>query len=147
LRNGQLESGTRSLHRFGYRFPRFLIGKEEPRRQAAAGAGERHRELVGGLRRAVFDSPGATDPATRSAAASGGSLDEPVASYAATVRDGSYRLTDADLQRLAAAGHGEDEIFEVTVAAAVGAALRSLDAGLRVLGGRAQRGGNARPSG
>jgi uncharacterized peroxidase-related enzyme len=133
LLDGQLESGTRALHRFGYRFPRFLLGKEQPRRPAVAGAVARHREVVDGLRRAVFDPPGATEPATRLAAASGGSLDEPVASYAATVRDGSYRLTDADLQRLAAAGHGEDEVFEITVAAAVGVALRTLDGGLRVV--------------
>jgi DNA-binding response OmpR family regulator len=38
------------------------------------------------------------------------------------VRDASYRITDADIARLLAE-HSEDEVFEVTVAAAVGAAL------------------------
>jgi hypothetical protein len=76
-------------------------------------------------------------PDTRSAAASGGSLPEPWPSYAASVRDHSYRVTGTDIERLTAAGHSEDEIFEITVSAAVGAALLSLDAGMRAL-----RGGN-----
>ncbi|WP_020672492.1 hypothetical protein [Amycolatopsis nigrescens] len=53
----------------------------------------------------------------------------PWRSYAATVRDASYTVTDADIARLIAAGHTEDEIFEVTAAAAVGAALRTHDTG------------------
>ena len=40
----------------------------------------------------------------------------------------------ADVADLKAAGHSEEAIFEVTVAAAVGAALRSLDAGMRAAG-------------
>ena len=77
--------------------------------------------------------PATTDPALRAAAATGDPLPEPWQSYAAMVRDASYRITDTDIGRLTAAGHAEDQIFEVTVAAAVGAALRSFDAGRRVL--------------
>jgi hypothetical protein len=54
-------------------------------------------------------------------------------SYMAKVRDHAYRVTDTDIEQLKAAGYGEDEIYEVTVSAAVGAALCSLDAGLRRL--------------
>jgi alkylhydroperoxidase family enzyme len=46
------------------------------------------------------------------------------------VRDASYKITDTDIDRLTAAGYTEDQIFEVTVAAAVGAALSCFDAGL-----------------
>jgi len=55
------------------------------------------------------------------------------APYLDKVRAGAYRVTDADVERLLAAGHSEDEIFELTVAAAVAAGLERLDAGLHAV--------------
>jgi AhpD family alkylhydroperoxidase len=114
---GQLESGTRSLHRFGYRFPRFLTGK---------GVG-----TLAELRRAVLQAPASTPPELRRAAAAGDAW----GSYAATVRTASHRITDEDIARLKQ-DHTEDEIFEVTVAAAVGAALDHHDTGRENLAGK-----------
>ncbi|KAA9154932.1 hypothetical protein FPZ12_030860 [Amycolatopsis acidicola] len=125
LRDGQLHSGTRALHRFGYRFPAFLL---------AEGEFTDHGDAVANLRHAVLVAPAITDPALRAAAAAGDPLPEPWGPYASTVRDASYKITDADLGRLVTAGLGEGEIFEITVAAAVGAALHSFDAGSRALG-------------
>jgi AhpD family alkylhydroperoxidase len=125
LREGQLHSGTRALHRVGYRFPRFLL---------ADGETTRHGDAAESLRHAVLGAPATTDPALRTAAAAGGPLPEPWQSYVTTVRDASYKITDADIDRLIAAGHTEQEIFEVTVAAAVGAAVHGFDAGRRALG-------------
>jgi AhpD family alkylhydroperoxidase len=124
LREGQLHSGTRSLNRFGYRFPGFLL---------ADGAATRQGDAVENLRHAVLEAPAKIDPALRTAAATGGPLPEPWRSYTATVRDASSKITDADVERLVAAGHTETEIFELTVASAVGAAVRTFDAGRNAL--------------
>jgi alkylhydroperoxidase family enzyme len=103
---------------------------------AAREPSDRHAAAVDALRRAVFESPGSTEPAVRAAAGSGGELPEPLGSYAAKVRDQSYRITDSDFAALTAAGLSDDAIFEVTIAAAVGTALRRLDAGMRAGGWR-----------
>ena len=56
------------------------------------------------------------------------------ASYIEKVRLHAYKVTDADVQALKDAGYSDDEIFEQTVAAAVGAGLARLDAGLKAMG-------------
>lgn len=117
LLDGQLHSGTQALHRFGYRFPAFLLA-EGPKSD---------------LRNSVLTAPATTDPALRAAAADGEGLAEPLRFYVDKVREASYQITDADIAGLKSAGHSEDEIFELTVAAALGAALRSFEAGQRVL--------------
>jgi len=55
------------------------------------------------------------------------------AAYAATVRRHAYRVTDAQVDALLEAGLTQDEVFELTVAAAVGAGLDRLDTGMRTL--------------
>jgi hypothetical protein len=56
------------------------------------------------------------------------------AAYVKKVRTRAYTVTDAEVEALKAAGRSEDEIFEQTVSAAVGAGLLRLDAGLEAMG-------------
>ena len=49
------------------------------------------------------------------------------------MRRHAYRVTDAQIEALRAGGFSEDDVFELTVASAVGAGLERLDAGLHAL--------------
>ena len=54
--------------------------------------------------------------------------------YLAKVHERAYDVSDGDVEELLAAGNSQDEIFEQTVAAAIGEGLRRLDAAMRVIG-------------
>jgi hypothetical protein len=92
---------------------------------------------------AVLATPGHTPSALRRAALAraarpGGPEDElpaPLAGYVDKVALHAYQVTDDDLAALQRAGSSEDAVFEITVSAAVGAALARLDRGLAALRG------------
>jgi alkylhydroperoxidase family enzyme len=67
----------------------------------------------------------------------GSQLDRPVPEiareYADNVRRHAYRVADGDIQTLLGSGLSEDEVFELTVSAAVAAGLERWRAGKRVL--------------
>lgn len=94
----------------------------------------RFEPLVSALRRAVTEAPGEAPAALRAAACEGAVKDPVYARYVAKVRAHAYRVTDADIAELRAAGASDEAIFEVTVAAALGEGLRRLRIGLRLLG-------------
>jgi hypothetical protein len=85
------------------------------------------------LRASVLDAPGAIDRVARAAVLGGDVTDARYQSYVDKVREASYRVTEADFAAMTATGLSEDAIFEITVAAAVGAAGRRLDAALRAM--------------
>jgi alkylhydroperoxidase family enzyme len=79
--------------------------------------------------------PGRLDPATRRAAATGGVLPAPLAAWVDKVFREAWRCTDEDVERLKQAGFDEDQIYEATVAAALGAAAMRMERGLRLVRG------------
>jgi threonine synthase len=95
---------------------------------------QRYRALVAALRRAVLEQPGATAPALRLAASENRGVAAALAGYVDKVANHAYKVTDEEVAALITAGHGEDELFEITASAALGAALRRLEAGLAPLG-------------
>lgn len=94
---------------------------------------ERYSELVRRLREHVLLGAGETEPALRQALAASGAVPPELQTYADKVRRHAYRVTDEDIIALKRAGYSENAIFEITVSAAVGAALARLERGMSAL--------------
>lgn len=97
---------------------------------------ERHAEAPRALERAALESKGHVPASTRRAIADGAPPAD-VAAYVTKVQQHAYKVTDDDIAALKAAGKSEDEIFEITLAAAVGAGMKRLDAALAAVRGGA----------
>jgi alkylhydroperoxidase family enzyme len=110
---------------------------------------ERYSDLVQRLRASVLQGRGVTDPALRQAVASrasalggGAAGREPavppdLSALVDKIARRAYTVTDADVQAVRQAGYSEDAVFEITAAAAMGAALGRLERGMAALTGRA----------
>jgi hypothetical protein len=94
---------------------------------------DRYSGVLRHLRQAVLDAPATVDAATRRAAYRGELLPGPLGGYLEKLRRYAYRVEDSDFDRLHAAGCSDDEIFEVTIATALGAGDARLIAGLTAL--------------
>lgn len=103
----------------------------------------RYADRVTSLREAVESGPGRSDPQLRQAVvtraresahgATSTALPDHLTGYVDKVALHAYKVTDGDVDSLKASGHSEDEIFELTIAAAVGSALERLELGLNAL--------------
>lgn len=99
----------------------------------------RHTEAMERVAAAILDTPGDADLELRRAveAFAAGRADpelpEELRPYVEKVAKNAYKVVDADIDRLRDAGWSEDAIFELTLAAALGAARARLDAGLRAM--------------
>lgn len=96
---------------------------------------DRHGKNMERLTRRVLASPGELDPEIRTAIAAGKDVPPALAAYIEKVDKHAYKITDEDIQALLEAGYTEDQIFEATVAAALGAGMKRLRAGLVALEG------------
>jgi hypothetical protein len=94
-------------------------------------------EAVNRFRAAVIDralrGSGVASPAARRAAFDNRGVDERARSLIDKVARQAWTVTGADVAAATAAGVPEDEIFELTVCAALGQATRQLDAALAAL--------------
>lgn len=107
---------------------------------------DRYREKMRALAEAVLGTPGDLDPGTRSgiearAASLGGrrgaagDVPEALERFVEKVARHAYKVTDAEVAALRAAGYSEDAMFEAVLAAALGAAAGRLERGLAALRG------------
>lgn len=110
------------------------------------------RPKVRALLAALHDGAGTTEPAlrknifARAAVELGVALEEPAGelpealrAFVAKTARHAYKVTDEDIAALKAAGYSEDQILEVTSAAAIGASRACAEAAFRAL--RGERGG------
>ena len=108
----------------------------------------RHMDLVQRLKDCVLRGRGVTSPTLRQAAAvraaevaglppgePPGEIPADLRRYVETIGRHAYRITESDIAALRQAGWSEDEIFEVSISAAVGAGMSRLERGLAALRG------------
>ena len=92
-----------------------------------------HRQLLEDVWLRVLLGPGESPQPLRAAAATGeGKLPDDLVPLVEKIRSHAYQVTDVDVARVQAS-YGDDQLFEVIVSAALGAARRRLDVGLRAL--------------
>ncbi|MGH2805651.1 MAG: hypothetical protein ACRDKT_00100 [Actinomycetota bacterium] len=93
-----------------------------------------HPELarLNELRGRVTEGSGELSPAVRRAAAAGSAVPAVARAYTDKVRHHAYKVVDRDIDELRAARWSEDDIFELTVATALGAGLSRLEHACRL---------------
>jgi alkylhydroperoxidase family enzyme len=89
---------------------------------------ERLSTAAAALAKAVLHEPAQTPIETRTMAYDGSATDAAVLDYVTLVEKHAYRVTDGQVTAMRELGLSDDGIFELTVAAALGAAQRRLDA-------------------
>jgi len=95
----------------------------------------RYDGLITRTTHAVLESKGETQPELRWAVFHRRMADVPadLRLYVEKVSQHAYQVTDEDIEGLVRAGYSEDAIFEITGAAALGAAILRLERGLIAL--------------
>ena len=78
------------------------------------------------LRRSVLAEPGSLDPSVRRAICDGLEVPAPLENYVRKVVEHAHTVDDEDIAGLHRAGYTDDQIFEATVSAALGAGLHRL---------------------
>jgi alkylhydroperoxidase family enzyme len=100
----------------------------------------RHTEAMERVAEAILETPGDAETGLRAQVAAyaagreDAALPEELRPYVDKVAKNAYKVVDADIDRLRQAGYSDDAIFELTLAAALGAARSRLDVGLKAMG-------------
>lgn len=94
---------------------------------------DRYAPKLHALVEAILHEPGTLDPSVREVVVSGEEVPDALVPYVEKITNYAYKVTDRDIERLRQAGYTDDQIFELTVSAALGAGLLRLNCGLRAL--------------
>ncbi|HEV2863502.1 MAG TPA: hypothetical protein VGX48_20985 [Pyrinomonadaceae bacterium] len=85
--------------------------------------GDPYEKKLALLRKSVLSEPGALDPSVRRAICDGHELPDPLGAYVGKVAEHAHAVSDEDIAELHRAGYTDDQVFEATVSAALGAGL------------------------
>ena len=96
-------------------------------------ASDRHRERLEALGAAILDGPGVLETGVRGSAAKNDGVPAAFEAFVKTIHRQAYRVTDEDVAALRSAGADQDQIFEIVISAAYGAALERVQAGLNAV--------------
>ena len=91
-----------------------------------------HAPLRDRVLKRVLSGAGESDPALRTAAATGTGVPDELQPLIDKIHRHAYKVTDGDIAQLKAK-YSEDELFEIIASAALGASQQRLTAGLRAL--------------
>ncbi len=94
---------------------------------------DRYDRKMRRLLNAVLAGPGALAPSIRQDISEGREVSGVLGSYVKKVADHAYLITDDDIAGLQRAHYTDDQIFEATVSAALGAGVLRLECVLRAL--------------
>lgn len=108
------------------------IACERAASHIAAVISDPHGLLRNKVLETVLGSPGMSDPATRQQAFAAENVPADLRSLIEKIEASAYKITDDDLARLQGK-YTDDQLFEIIVSAALGAAERRLVAGLDAL--------------
>lgn len=121
--------GAWFMRRFGYR-P--MSGSWWPERTSPPlPASDPYGHMMKRLTDAVFSGPGTLEATVRQACGSGTQIGGTLGRYVNKVAQRDYKNIDACIADLRSKGYSDDQIFEATVSAAVGAGVKRLQLALQ----------------
>jgi alkylhydroperoxidase family enzyme len=119
---GVFSRGAWSMRRFGYRMMSGTWPSNNVLSPSAPATMDPH-ERMKRLQDAVFSGRGTLDSARRQAAGAGAQISGALGLYVRKVRQRDYKEIDKCIADLQSEGFSDDQIFEATVSAAVGAGI------------------------
>ena len=120
--------GAWYMRRFGYGL---MSGSWWPERRSPSATSDPYDHLMKRLTEAVFRGPGTLEATVRQACGSGMQIGGVLGQYVNSVAQRDYKEMDACIAGLRSKGYSDDQIFEATVSAAVGAGVKRLQIALQ----------------
>jgi alkylhydroperoxidase family enzyme len=130
-------SSAKFMRKFGYKLMsgswRVGNGRLAFRAREDQSPVDPYQGMMKRLKYTVLSGSGTLDVVIRKAAGAGAEISGAIGEYVNRVAKGDYERLDEDICKLHQQGYSDDQIFEATVSAALGAGLRRLDLALSAL--------------